>query len=68
MVVLPPNEQARVMKAHPDVFVAAAGAWGRGGSTLIKLRGAQVAIVRRLLLLAWRRRAPSYLVDELDVD
>jgi len=68
MVVLPPNEQARVMKAHPGVFVPAAGAWGRGGATLIKLRGAPVAVVRRLLLLAWRKRAPSDLVDELDVD
>jgi hypothetical protein len=68
MVVLTPAEQARVVKAYPGVFVPAAGAWGRRGATHAKLRGAQVAILRRLLLIAWRKRAPSYLVDEPDLD
>jgi YjbR protein len=35
MVVLPPNEQARLIKSHPKVFAPAKGAWGKRGSTTL---------------------------------
>ena len=37
MVILPPEEQARLIKAHPNIFAAAKGAWGKGGSTTVRL-------------------------------
>jgi hypothetical protein len=37
------------------VFVPAAGAWGRGGSTMILLAKADQEIVGEALTLAWSR-------------
>jgi len=66
MVQLAPEQQELFMRAAPDVFTPATGAWGRGGSTLVKLAGARVAIVRDALDAAWRKRAPRRLVATLD--
>jgi hypothetical protein len=53
MVKLPPAEQARVLEAWPEVFKPAAGAWGRQGSTLVRLAKAHTEVVARALELAW---------------
>ena len=37
MVSLAPEQQQRVMAEHPGPFEPAAGAWGRGGSTMVPL-------------------------------
>jgi hypothetical protein len=66
MVKLARVDQARFLAAAPAVFVAAAGAWGRGGATLVKLREADTATVRRALGAAWRERAPAALVEAAD--
>jgi len=62
MVVLPPDEQARLMKAHPKVFSPAAGAWGRRGSTTVRLAIADRATLREAMEIAWRKRAPKRLL------
>ena len=36
MVVLLPEQQELAMEAEPEAFKPAAGAWGRGGSTLVR--------------------------------
>ena len=41
MVALSPEEQQNYLDAAPVVFVPAKGAWGRQGSTLVKLDSAQ---------------------------
>jgi hypothetical protein len=37
------------------MFVPAAGAWGRGGSTMIDLKNADAEIVGEAVTLAWQR-------------
>jgi hypothetical protein len=53
MIKLPSDEQQRVLEAWPQVFTPAAGAWGRQGSTMIRLAKAQTAVVTQTLELAW---------------
>jgi len=55
MASLTPDQQAEFMKRAPDVFVPAAGAWGRGGSTMIVLARADQEIVGEAVTLAWQR-------------
>ena len=62
MVVLPPEEQARLVKAHPKIFSPAKGAWGKQGSTVIRLEAIDKATLQRALQIAWRKRAPKDLL------
>lgn len=62
MVILPPEEQARLVRAHPDGFVPAKGAWGRSGSTSVRLDAVDEAMLRRVMEIAWRKRAPKRLL------
>ena len=55
MAALTPEEQADLIARAPETFVPAAGAWGRGGSTMIVLNGANVEIVGEAVTLAWQR-------------
>ena len=52
---LTPEQQAELIERAPEVFVPAAGAWGRGGSTMIVLAKADAEIVGEALTLAWKR-------------
>lgn len=63
MVKLTPEEQALFCEEAPEMFAPAAGAWGRGGATLVKLKAARKAVLRSALLAAWRHRAPKHLTD-----
>ena len=55
MIVLPPEEQARLIRKHPKVFSPAKGAWGKRGSTVVMLANADRATLREALEVAWRR-------------
>ena len=55
MASLTPEQQADFIRRAPDVFVPAAGAWGRGGSTMIVLANADSEIVGEAVTLAWQR-------------
>ncbi len=46
--------QEDFVREHPEAFARAAGAWGRGGSTTIKLRAANIDDVREALTTAHR--------------
>lgn len=61
-VKLTPAQQKALVGAEPDVFAPAAGAWGRAGSTVVRLRAAKSTIVRRALVHAWTNTAPKALV------
>jgi hypothetical protein len=61
MVKLTPEQQEELVTDEPKVFVPAAGAWGRNGSTTVHLRSATKATVRRALEAAWRNTAPRAL-------
>lgn len=55
MASLTPEQQADLIARAPDVFEPAAGAWGRGGSTMIVLKKAEAEIVGEALTLAYQR-------------
>jgi hypothetical protein len=54
MVTLTPEQQRDVMRADPETFVPAAGAWGRGGSTMVNLASAESDAVGEAMTLAWQ--------------
>jgi hypothetical protein len=62
MVVLPTDEQKRVIKVQPKVFAAAKGAWGKRGSTIVRLAGVDKATLRPVMEMAWRNKAPTKLL------
>lgn len=63
MVVLPPEEQAGWIKSHSKVFFPAKGAWGKRGSTCVRLELVDLATLRRVMEIAWRKRAPKRLTS-----
>ena len=54
MVKLLPEQQARLIAAHPDAFVAESGAWGRQGYTRVLLAHASEDVVGEAMTLAWQ--------------
>ena len=62
MVKLPVDQQASFVAADPEVFRPANGAWGRRGSTIVRLSAANELAVRQALVVAWRSTAPKRLV------
>jgi hypothetical protein len=61
VVMLTPDEQKSLMRAHPDAFSPAAGKWGASGSTVVELGKANTDVVAAAIESAWRRRAPARL-------
>jgi len=55
MASLTPDQQADLIARAPETFVPAAGAWGRGGSTMIVLKDADAEMVGEAVTLAWQR-------------
>jgi hypothetical protein len=62
MVVLPPDEQATLVRKHPKAFALAKGAWGKRGSTTVRLDAIDRATLRAALETAWRNKAPKDLL------
>jgi hypothetical protein len=62
MVILPVEEQALFIREHPKVFAPAKGAWGKRGSTTVRLAGIDRATLQRALQVAWRNKAPKTLL------
>jgi hypothetical protein len=59
MMVLPPEEQARLVHTYPKVFSPAKGAWGKRGSTTVRLDAIDKTTLNRAMDIAWRKRAPK---------
>ena len=62
MVILPPEEQERLVRTYPKVFAPAKGAWGKRGSTVVRLDAVDKTTVKRAMEIAWRKRAPKDLL------
>jgi hypothetical protein len=62
MVVLPVEEQTRLVRKHPKTFTPAKGAWGKRGSTVVRLDVVDRATLRPALEIAWRNKAPKDLL------
>ena len=58
-VMLLPEQQELAMEAEPAAFSPAAGAWGRGGSTVVRLGVVSDEWLERVLDWAWAKRAPK---------
>jgi hypothetical protein len=65
MVKLTPEQQEWTVRAQPGSFTPVPGAWGRDGSTNVRLRAARKSVVREALITAWRNRAPKRLIGQL---
>ena len=57
MVSLLPEQQELAIEAEPAAFRPVAGAWGRGGSTLVDLAQVSEEWLHRTLDWAWAKRA-----------
>ncbi|MEO8099469.1 MAG: MmcQ/YjbR family DNA-binding protein [Acidobacteriota bacterium] len=57
VVKLTPEQQAEFMRAEPEAFAPAAGAWGRSGWTVVQLQAAAQEIAGEALTAAWRNVA-----------
>jgi hypothetical protein len=57
MVQLMPEQQEDFIALAPDAFRPANGAWGRQGSTLVRLEAIDTELLETALAAAWRRRA-----------
>ena len=64
MASLMPEQQEDFMALAPGAFRPAAGAWGRGGSTLVRLEAVSGEVLEAALASAWRKRAPRKLLSE----
>jgi len=57
MVKLTPEQQERFIRENPKMFHPAAGAWGRGGSTMVTFAEAKDDVVGEAMTLAWQNLA-----------
>jgi len=64
MVKLSPEQQRQFVESEPALFVPVNGAWGRGGSTNVRLKFATAQRIKPALDLAWRNVAPKDLLEE----
>ena len=65
MVRLTPEQQRELVRAAPESFRPAAGAWGRSGSTIVILSAIDVASIRPVLQNAWRNVAANDLARKI---
>lgn len=65
VLALPPDEQARFLREHPEAFAPVKGAWGRRGNTQVRLEHAAESAVREAMQIAWRKVAPKQLASKV---
>jgi hypothetical protein len=53
-LMLTPGQQAQFLRSHPDAFTPAAGAWGRAGSTIVRLAGVDEETLGEAVTMAWQ--------------
>ena len=54
IVKLTPGQQRRFVEADPETFAPAKGAWGRAGSTMVRLASADGETIGEAMTLAWQ--------------
>lgn len=67
MAFLATTAQKQFINKFPNTFSPANGYWGRRGCTMIKLRLATTAAVRKALIAAWKNKAPRKLAARIDL-
>lgn len=61
-IMLPADEQQRLVRVYPAIFIPAKGAWGRQGSTQVNLEAVDAATLQSAIAVAWRKKASARLV------
>jgi hypothetical protein len=56
-LVLTPEQQAHVLREHPEAFEPASGAWGRAGATTVRLALVTEEALGDAMTLAWQQIA-----------
>ena len=64
MVKLSREQQQQFVQTEPAMFVPVSGAWGRRGSTNVRLNVATAQRIKPALDLAWRNVAPRELLEK----
>jgi hypothetical protein len=59
MVKLTPEQQQRFVSGVPAAFAPAAGAWGRGGATIVTLAAVDAETLGEAMTVAWQNAARS---------
>jgi hypothetical protein len=59
MVKLSPEQQARFVEDHPEIFSPENGAWGRQGCTRVELSAADEETLGEAMTLAWQLAAAT---------
>jgi hypothetical protein len=59
IVKLTADQQRELVQSDPDTFVPAKGAWGRAGSTMVRLASADGDTVGEAMTLAWQATAKA---------
>lgn len=59
MVKLPPPDQARLVDPETETFMPAAGAWGRQGCTIVKLKQVEKSVLQEAMKKAWENVSSS---------
>ena len=54
IVKLTPEQQRELVQIDPETFVPAKGAWGRAGSTMVRLESADGETIGEAMTLAWQ--------------
>ena len=54
MVSLTPDQQEQFMRAHPDACAPESGAWGRAGSTRVRLASVHEETLGEAVTVAWQ--------------
>ena len=54
MVALTPDQQGQFIRADPDAFAPESGAWGRSGSTRVRLASVHEEALGEAMTLAWQ--------------
>ena len=54
MVALTPDQQQRFIHDYPGTFAPESGAWGRAGSTSVRLDSVDEEVLGEALTLAWQ--------------
>jgi hypothetical protein len=59
MVKLTPEQQAEFIRADPETFEPASGAWGRQGCTMVRLASVDEETLGEAMTLAWQNSEAS---------
>src|SRR5437868_8294405 len=59
VIMLPPDEQERLIQVYRGAFGPTKRAWGRRGNTRVALEAVDTATLGQAMVAAWSKKAPA---------